>query len=506
MLCFWCGVSLIAQNAKPKLSIKDRLNWKEANDQFAIQDYRGALAYFEELLQAHPNWSTLNFNIGVCLFDGKKNKLESEPYFKKALDIPKSNMYLGQIMHLKLNFDSALYYYNIYLNDPSESKDIRIIEQLRANTNFAKEHLKDITNDTLVDVPYLNSKFDEYAPVLSSDGKTLFFTSRRSGGEKNSTDQTGRFFEDIYISTLNDSGYWVEPKKVFSSPHDLHEATAGLSPDGKKLVVFRTDKNYITGNLFYTSKEVDQWGKLHKFENGINSSYIESSMSFSLDQKTIYFSSDRPGGFGGKDIYRIRQMGDGSWSKPFNLGPLINTAFDDDAPFIHPNGITLFFCSKGHQNLGGYDIFRSELNLEEDTWSRAKNLKSPLNSVYDDVFFSISSDGEQAFFSSERSYGLGGQDIFKINLKQKPIPYFIGYVFDAETNHPIKATLKVTKTNGDIQGIYKSSKKTGKYIFVLDYKQTYKVEITHPKYSTYSKSITIEDDKPFEGTFKLFKK
>ena len=185
-------------------------------------------------------------------------------------------------------------------------------------------------------------------------------------------------------------------------------------------MLFRSYKNDKEGSIYYSKLDGDQWsyGYMLGTDPGditdINTQYHEPSACLSPDGNTLYFVSDRPGGFGGEDIYRCVKLPTGRWSKATNLGPTINTEYDEDAPFMHPDGVTLFFSSNGHKTMGGFDIFFS---VKSDSgWYPPQNMGYPINTTDDDVFYVMSSDGKRAYFSSVRPEGLGEQDIYMVTL------------------------------------------------------------------------------------------
>jgi hypothetical protein len=202
----------------------------------------------------------------------------------------------------------------------------------------------------------------------------------------------------------------------------------------------------------------------------INSASHEPSASISPDGHDIYFTSDREGGMGGRDLYRIRRLPDGTWSFPLNLGPEVNTPFDEDAPFLHSDGVTLFFSSTGHGTMGGYDIFKTQcLDPDQNGWSKPENMGYPLNTVNDDIYFCLSEDGTTGYFSSERDGGFGAQDIYEVIFPGSQIDYVavLGVVTD-NNDEPVRARLVVTDpVNEEIVGVYNNNVRTGRYLMIL---------------------------------------
>ena len=241
------------------------------------------------------------------------------------------------------------------------------------------------------------------------------------------------------------------------------------------------------------------------FEAHINSeNSAESSISIAPDLSTIYFSSNRPGGYGGKDIYRVTRMPDNTWSNPMNLGPVINSPYDEDAPFIHPDGITLYFSSKGHKNMGGFDIFRT-VRDENNNWSSPENLGFPINSIADDIYLISTFDGRQVYFSSNRDEGKGNMDIYKGEILDPQTSQIIlkGTVTTNDPEFmPVKSTITIIDFESkELQGIYRTNK-NGKYILVLLPRKKYKVLIEADGYYPYSTEIDMTAKLSLEDLFK----
>jgi hypothetical protein len=241
----------------------------------------------------------------------------------------------------------------------------------------------------------------------------------------------------------------------------------------------------------------------------INSQFIETSACFSNDTSEIYFTSNRPGGYGGKDIYRIKKLPDGRWAMPFNLGPNVNSTMDDDAPFLHPDGVTLYFSSKGHNTMGEYDVFKSVLNTENNTFSPAENLGYPINDVGNDIFFVLSVDGKRGYYTSLKDDSYGNTDIYAIDTRfgDNDLKVSTGIAYLDSVPGRVKITLLDHEAN-IVSGIYYSNPSTGKFVMVINPLKSYKAIVEHEGYSTIVREFDIlslaDTDKELE--FKLEKK
>jgi outer membrane protein OmpA-like peptidoglycan-associated protein len=267
--------------------------------------------------------------------------------------------------------------------------------------------------------PGVNTPLHDYSPIISSDGNTLIFTSNRSDDEK--VIKAKMNYEDIYITTKT-GNTWAPPKKISTNINQQYnDAAASLSPDGKMLFLYYEEGG---GDIYVSKLEGSEWTSPKPLNKNINTGmFWETSASITADGKKLYFASNRPGGIGELDLY-VSELDDrGDWGKATNLGPVINTPENEDAPFIHPDGVTLYFSSDGHPNLGNSDIFISE--FKNGKWQKPENLGWPINTWEYDGFFTISADKKKGYYSTMKEGGLGETDIYSITFlepKYKPKP------------------------------------------------------------------------------------
>jgi len=239
------------------------------------------------------------------------------------------------------------------------------------------------------------------------------------------------------------------------------------------------------------------WADPIKLNENINSPFLESSTSLSGDLNTLYFSSNREGGFGGKDIYMSRKLADGEWGEAENLGHNVNTEEDEDGPFIHPDGITLYFSSEGHNSMGGFDIFRSIRSGND--WTRAENIGYPINTADDDLYFTSTADGKRAYFSSARAGGYGNQDIFVVHTTEdfgkSPVLTLMKGIITADGS-PVKSEITVIDNETSlVRGVYQSNSASGKYIIIIDPGGNYNIRFQTPGklYSTSNINYPSQD-------------
>jgi outer membrane protein OmpA-like peptidoglycan-associated protein len=258
--------------------------------------------------------------------------------------------------------------------------------------------------------------------------------------------------------------------------------------------------------------EGETWSVLYPLSSNINSAALETNVSISVDGNTIYFVSDRKeGSFGGRDIWRSVRLPNGEWSLPTNLGPTINTAEDEDAPFIHPDGVTMFFSSKGHKNMGGFDVFRTT-KLPDGKWSEPENLRAPINTPDDDVYYAQSPDGKRGYFSSVRKGNYGDRDIYRIDFERsmaEPLTLLKGILtFNGLNKMPSNVKIVVTEegTNKLVQDI-KPNESTGKYIMILApgiEGKSYNLSFEADRYQPLSVTIVIPPNSSYQELSKEF--
>lgn len=334
--------------------------------------------------------------------------------------------WIGKSYQFGLDFDNAMKFYDLYKRKlegrsnyqgadliPMEVVDKSIVECMNG-----KELVANPGNFSIVNIGReINSEYEDYAPVLNEAEDEIIFTSRRRDGNLNqNVADDNKPFEDIFIARKKD-GVWEYASNIGSHVNtEFHDSNLALSADGKTLYILKDEGN---GDIYYCKQLPDgSWGAALPLPGKVNSSFEEKSVSISKDGKTLYFSSNRPGGLGGTDIYQATQDASGAWTNIKNLGPRINTPFDEEGPFIGYDMVTLYFSSKGHKNMGGYDIFRSVYDPKEGKWSPAENLGYPINTPDDDIFYITSADGKRAYYSSVREDGLGYTDIYLITTPE----------------------------------------------------------------------------------------
>lgn len=374
-----------------------------------------------------------------------------------------------------LQFDKAIDFYTRYKIKLDRSPDYKgkdkvdakeVLRRLEECAN-GKELVANPKPFSITNLgPEINSEFDDYAPVVNADETELIFTTRRRDGNLNeNVSDDNKPFEDIYISK-KEGGAWQPAKNLGASVNSrFNESNVALSPSGNTLFIYKDGVG--SGDIFSSTRQPNgTWTKPVALPGVINSSFYESSITITADESTIYFASERPGGLGGLDIYSCKKDKKGAWTIVKNVGPAINTEYDDDAPYIEPDGKTLYFSSRGRKGMGGFDMFKSTLiNFEKREWTEPENLGYPINTPNDDVFIVGTGKPNRFYYSSVRDDGFGYSDIYLITDEKKepevakapekkgiqPI-IFIIEVVDAETKQPVEATARMRGKDNTVIG------------------------------------------------------
>ncbi len=369
--------------------------------------------------------SLLNLKIAKCYIETTRPK-GFDSYARKAITLdPNVNPYayfiLGESFQLKMNFEEAIKEYKKYDSLLPLDKREKNKSTIDKKIEECKTGLLLIENPINVNIENLgsniNSKYEDYSPIISSDETELYYTTRRNtttGGAICIKDND--YYEDINKSTRETKGEkWIISNNVgFPLNTKTNDATIALSTDAQKMIIY---KDVNGGDIFESKLIGDQWQMPKPFPSTINTKYHESFACFSHNGTRLYFVSDKPdGSYGGKDIYYCVKNDRGEWGEPVNLGPIVNTKHDEAGVFMHPDEKTLFFSSKGHNTIGGFDIFKTQYDEETGLWSKPENLGYPINTPDDDVFVVVSPDGKRLYYSSANLEGFGGKDIYVITL------------------------------------------------------------------------------------------
>jgi outer membrane protein OmpA-like peptidoglycan-associated protein len=497
---------------------------RQGMELMSVEDYQNAMAEFEAAIQANPFSAEAYLQAAYCAYRLRQNRKARE-YFQKAeqMQAKFSPRYLiayadvlqrlGEPAKARPLVERALSI--IRPTDPMYGKLKVTLQQLKNAEKYMAQPLKiEIRNLG----PQINSPYPDFAPVISADESILYFTSRRPGSTGNKVAPDGLYYEDIYVSE-NRNGQWTSARNIGAPLNTTtHDACIALSADGQTLFLFNSENG---GDIFQSRLRGTRWLPPKNMGSPINSKYWEPSVCLSADERTLFFVSDRPGGLGGRDIYMCRRLPNGKWSAPINLGPPINTPYDEDGPFFHPDGKTLFYSSNGPNSMGGFDIFRTELR-PDSTWAPPINLGYPINTPGDDIYFVLSASGLHGYYASERDDSYGEKDIYlidfstlqvaaqpteskeeELNVSSEPAsaPIFrpnltlvTGIIYDSQTQAPLEATITIIdNVRAETLAVLTSNAATGKYLISLPAGKNYGIAVTAPGYAFHSENFIVEE-------------
>lgn len=428
-----------------------------------------------ETAMRHLEIAITNTNKNYDAYSAKEESAPVDAYF-----------HLARCYHLDEQLDKATEYFNLFIaNSSKKSERVKQAELMLKQVAVAKELIAHPKSAEVRNIgAVVNGPTPEYAPVVSLDGTSLYFTSRREWEDK-SSDQfkdpmLNNYPEDIYVSYADFEGEWTSPEKLAFCNNQMNEATIAVSSDEKRIFVYQD----ITGggDIYYSDFSGNQFDVLNELNyTEVNTKYWETHCTVTPDGQTMYFVSDRPGGYGGRDIYRIVKLPNGEWSKAQNMGPEINTPNDEDSPFIDVNNKTLYYASNGAKSMGDFDIFVTFRDADNN-WSEPLNLGYPINSTGADVFYTTTIDGLKGYLSSFRKGGFGEKDIYEIKndyLGNRPISALRG-AFVSLNNDPVSDDMKVVLKCLNCQSEEAKSTdlrvKNGTFFAVLERCKDYKIE------------------------------
>jgi hypothetical protein len=485
LLLTWLLATFINSDLISQSKDELRNNFYDAESWILFEAYQDALPLYQQLLRKYPDNSNFKYRIGQCYMNMPGDKAKAVSYLEDAIKNINPKYKEGKFNETGAPYDALYYLANAYRINNQIDKALRTYELFRKNLNpevydttvvnlqiqscrNAKELMRMplfIKQKNLGNV--INSSNNDFNPVISDKEDLLVFSRSQP-------------FYDALMYSTKVNGVWTEPKnmnELLKVDRDLFPTS--ISKDGKDLYLY-SSADY--DGIIYTSRfENETWSPLVKLNDNINTKYWESHATISHDNKKLYFTSNRKGTVGGLDIYVSNRDSTGDWGPAVNLGPVINTAYNEESPFLSEDDKTLFFSSRGHFNMGGYDIFYSTL-LPNGEWSVPLNVGYPLNSADDDVFFKPLNQGYEGYIAKEIPGGYGKQDIYRIEIfsNDHPRKFFVrGMVKIADLISSMNDSVKVSAMNIKNPNqtiIVYSNPKTGEYEFQLpqgDYQITY---------------------------------
>lgn len=452
------------------------------------RNYSDAVAYLEMAIEKDPNFAEAHLRLGTNYLS-LGDYANARGYLESAVALIPSDpktvgayLALADIYYREGDYERSLTCINKLKSFNPPPKIAGEVIRLEESANFARDQINNPLPFNPKPLPDNINEYDlQYFPVLTADQKTLIFTRRQS--------RDPQFDEEMVISNRTELGTWTAPVSISDNINTrFNEGTCTISANGRTIIFTACSGRSSMGScdLYISNKLGDEWTVPENMGTSINSRDWESQPSLSADGRILYFVSDRSGGFGKRDIW-MSQWIDGAWTKAINLGSTINTAEEEVSPFIHVNGQTLYFSSRGFTGMGGYDIFFSEWS--QDKWSAPKNLGYPINTADDQVSLFITADGETGYYSYEQR----GSDMYRSLLYEFQVPdairiknrsnYIAGKVLDVVTREPLQAQVELFDINADsLKSTLTTDSLTGDYLQILTEGSEYALYVTKPGY------------------------
>ena len=513
LLVFWSiaitGISSTVAFAQAKARIKEPVilpstdpeTRKRAAIAFRDGNFNDALPLYLSLQKGDTNNTDFAYRVAMCYLNMNADHTKAIPFLRTIVDrkdAPADTyLRLGYALHYANRFDEALAAYVLFKESIKGKPDeyYEVVRQIEMCNN-AKElfrHPKDVEFEHLG--KSVNTPYQDYNPFVTADESFLVFSTRRPGAN-GGADEFGILGADIYF-TVQKNGAWVKSKSIGPQINTaLDEEVIGLKQDGRELLIYSNGDEKGLSELYSSKLTGKAFGKMKPYPACINGPDLETGASVSLDGRTLYFSSER-NGVGGRDLFQSKALPDGGWSPAINLGKVINTAYDEDAPSISADGKTLYFSSKGHNSMGGFDIFKSEFDDASGTWSTPQNLGCPINTADDNLYFTISENGKYAYVSALRPEGFGDLDIYKVKFKDVQIQIaqtvIKGTVLDMDSIlKPVQISLLQNK-DAHVIGLYTPKAQTGKFVISVG-PGSYTLRVEAEGYTTIEENILISED------------
>lgn len=470
----------------------------KAMGQYDLMEYDNAIDLLKSAIEKDPNFISAHDLLGQIYID-KGDLPAAEKIYLKLIKINPdywlAYYQLAEVSFDQMNYNTAEIWYRKFLTySKLPEKEKALAEKQIKSCQFADKAYKNPVPFSPVNLGKgINSQLSEYFPTLTADEQTMFFTC-----------MDNRSQEDFLISTF-ENGKWTDAINMgppINTPEN--EGASTTSADGQYLffTACQNPKNLGSCDLWLTFVKGDKWQAAIHMPDNVNSKYKETQPSLSADGKTLYFASNRPGGYGDMDIWKTT-FEKNMWTTPVNLGPTINTPFDDECPFIHQDGVTLYFASDGWPGMGGRDLFMAKLN-EKGEWQTPVNLGYPVNTVGNEEGLIINRSGTMGYFSSDKATNPGHQgrvDIYSFtlpdNIKPGLASYVKGKVYDADTKLPItvKALIELTDLGSStIAGFCKANEKTGNFLIVIPGNKNYGMNVAAEGYLFYSENFAVKDN------------
>jgi outer membrane protein OmpA-like peptidoglycan-associated protein/tetratricopeptide (TPR) repeat protein len=505
---FLTGILIVlslATQAQEEYSISNRrvtTKFEMAKRYYVLRDFENATRELKEAVETEPEFIEAWLLLGQVQTDAGKLD-ESIDAYNHALEInplffPNAIFFLAENEMAVGKYYDARVHYEWFLALGNTSPEIRDAAlKSRASCSLAIHSWENPVPFEPVNLgPSINTQYDEYWPSLSADESMLVYTMLLPIDPKNPAFQGNRQ-EDLYYSRY-ENGHWMPAQDVGSPPNTSdNEGAQSISGNGMFMVFTgcMRDDGYGLCDLYFSENRNGTWTVPKNIGPPISTRYSEKQPALSSDGRILYFSSNRPGGYGQYDLWMSVRGDDGAWSRPVNMGKSINTEGYDQSPFMHPDNKTLYFSSTGWPGMGGYDIFLSR-KTSDSTWSEPMNLGYPINTFHDEQGLIVNSRANMAYFSSNR-LSEKGLDIFSFELyfdaRPNRVSYMKGKVYDSETLLPLEAKFELIDLASSKTVISSSSDPgNGEFLVVIPVGADYALNVSRPSYLFHSENFSFD--------------
>jgi len=506
------GLATAQDTCQITLDKKDEKLFHEGQQAFTRGNWVQASQVMLDLTGRYPELAEGWYILGSSYVKRRDSDFrQAEKYLKKAITIcpdlyPYAYYYLGEIAYSSEDYSGTVSYLEKFLEDIDRINSDEDYDRAVSLLDYSRFYLEMKGNP----VPFrpkvvsgISTHENEYLAILSPDNQMALFTREKKVlPDRNSLLQSTGYKERFMVSLLEPDGSFSEGEEM-PEPFNIqdNEGGATLTADNATLyyTVCQYDKEnrYFNCDIWFSEFQYDSWKEIRNAGNRINKATSwESQPSISSDGKTLYFVSDRPGGYGGYDLYKVTRDTGETWGFPVNLGPRINSAGNEKSPFIHPDGKTFYFSSDGWMGMGGYDVFYTRLE-DDGTFRKPVNIGYPINSTEDEVGFFVSTDGMKGFYASNKLQDQGGWDLYQFDLYEKVRPdkvlFIKGTVKDEESFAPVKARIELKNVGTQEVNEVRLDTSTGRYVAVASFDHDYIMTIKKEGYVYESKYISRED-------------
>ncbi len=476
-------------------------NQERADEAFQVGNYLEAAEEYTKLVDKEPDNPYYNERLGMSYLKTYIDPLLALDYLLAAENLGKKidkerylDLAIANTYHL--DYDQALYYLRKFKEEGGvKKKNEDRFNKLMDDCIAAQDLLKypvDVRFNRLTNK--VNSEYPDYHPFVTKDGQTLYLTSRRKLNPGDKPEFDGYFPSDIMVSERTETG-WSQAEalpKPINTPYD--EQIVGITDSGDS-IFFYVDHVQNFGDIYVSAKEVGRFNKPQGLGAQINSESVESACSISEDGKTLLFSSERPDGFGGLDIYMTRKMPGGNWSEPENLGEEINTPLNEDFPTLSGDGLTMYFSSDGHPGMGGYDLFFSTWDEQNRVWSKPQNIGYPINNPFDNKTISFTENGDVAYVTRIEPGSNSQLDIYEVVFNKEesddPAVFLINIPASSTIQGPAPEIV-IKNDLDEVVGKYMPNKITGRYLLAL-YPGKYFIYVDAEGYQPYTEVLVVNN-------------